>query len=1707
MDAPRKTFSKVVSIVKSWISWPSQSQQANVSRLYEVSDKKSFVCYECNCPFTLCRYCDKIFCALCIENSVPASSSDKRNRIPVCQFCYQPWEQDLASCNNSQVPSLDYSSSLSVSSSTSTSIVTANGNVCSLPVLIGCDQQEQQSMSLDRPSVKIKGLDREILSELRRDLAASLGDSSLKQFDYSTKRGCDDEDDYGVYRSDSEMPHYSGVSGYYGQAEFDGINKIDGSQVDAGVLCNSLEPQYFNMQGLDADVSEDFDADAEPLDFDNNGLLWLPPEPEEYEREAMLFDDEDDDYGNDIGEWRNALLSPCSLGSEESPDRDMSSEEQLMGANNVVDEHFRALITQFFLVENLPVEENDTNSWFEIITSLSWEVATLLKPDTSLRGGGMDQTDNVKIKCIASGNRSDSVVVKGVVCKKNVAHRRMKSNVDRPRLLILGGALEYANHLTSVDTLLQKEMEHMSKAVAKMAALKPDILLVEKSVSRYAQEYLLAKGISLVLNVKMKLLERIALCTAAQIAPSVDHLSSLKLGSCETFRVEKFVEDLGTAGQDGKTSTKTLMFFDGCPKPLGLTILLRGADKDELKKVKQVVKYGVFAAYHLTVETSFLADEGALQQRDKSNPIAEVASYIGGKDTFLAHGPHPSMPLGSSYSYSTTSHPSCVPSLSSIYYYEKPLTTEDINKMDSQISLTTGIRNSVVNNSLEIMDNHHPSPSVNDCWTSDKFDHGILITDIRQNSHNQSSKETKAVNEEQLLVEEEFQPSADHPNIIVSISSRCVWKGTVCEKPHLSRIEYYHSSDKPLGRFLRDNLFDQCYQCNFCRETSEAHLLSYTHGHGTITISVKKLPEIFLQGEKEGKIWMWHRCLKCPRMNGFPPATHRIIMSDAAWGLSFGKFLELSFSNHAAASRVAGCGHSLHRDCLRFYGFGNMVACFRYASIEMHSVYLPPYIMDFDSGNQEWIQEEIDEVVNRAKLLFSEVQNALGHIEDKRSSTMPSNSGLETPESAQQVAELEGMLQREKDEFEEGLHKILNQEKRKGQPRVDILEINRLRRQLLFQSYMWDNRLIYAASSANFTNKRELSSSNSDDKARTDDEKLNSGTSMPRAFSSSAHCILPNSKLMRSPELLGREEGEPGGKISQADHVSDQEIDMTKDTKQYEKEDHQSDDPSKLKGLCIRRSLSDGHYLSMPCLSDTFDAKWRGEEPSGSIILKDNVSVTLDELFVADSSSSTTQRDQAEDQNVLKNMPKGYDFMEDPLIWLGMSFTNFYRSFNRNLQASDHKFDKLADHNPVYVSSLSSFREMELQGEARLLLPIGVNDTVIPVFDDEPSSIIAYALMSPEYHALLIDDEGVDTRPSFYFPDSANSLSFFSTDEPFSSFDSQKSFFSSDDSLSSFSASPLLLRTKAMHPRVSFGGEDGKVKYSVTVYYAKGFDAMRRSFCPSEIDYVRSLSRCKKWGAQGGKSNAFFAKTLDDRFIIKEVTKTELESFIKFGPAYFKYISDSIAAAGPTCLAKIIGIYQVIVKNPKGAKESKMDVLVMENLLFRRKVARLYDLKGSSRSRYNSDTTGTNKVLLDQNLIEAISTSPIFVGYRAKHLLERAVWNDTIFLAKVGVMDYSLLLGIDQEKHELVVGIIDYMRQYTWDKHLETWVKASGILGGPKNAAPTVISPLHYKKRFRKATAGYFYFLPDQWSDSTMPTSKSQPDSFEDNTPQSSSIE
>ena len=53
------------------------------------------------------------------------------------------------------------------------------------------------------------------------------------------------------------------------------------------------------------------------------------------------------------------------------------------------------------------------------------------------------------------------------------------------------GAGSIANKFLSFDALLSQEHGYLQKLVAKIAALQPDVVVVEKAVSRLAQEFLL----------------------------------------------------------------------------------------------------------------------------------------------------------------------------------------------------------------------------------------------------------------------------------------------------------------------------------------------------------------------------------------------------------------------------------------------------------------------------------------------------------------------------------------------------------------------------------------------------------------------------------------------------------------------------------------------------------------------------------------------------------------------------------------------------------------------------------------------------------------------------------------------------------------------------------------------------------------------------------------------------------------------------------------------------------------------------------------------------------------------------------------------------------------------------------------------------------------------------------------------------------------
>jgi len=101
----------------------------------------------------------------------------------------------------------------------------------------------------------------------------------------------------------------------------------------------------------------------------------------------------------------------------------------------------------------------------------------------------------------------------------------------------------------------------------------PNVILVEKSASRDVVERVLKLGVTLVLDMKLNRLERVACCIGSLILSSNSTFNQ-DLSHCDSVYFEKFVEDHATVGEGGKKPSKTLMFLEGCPKRLGCTVSL-----------------------------------------------------------------------------------------------------------------------------------------------------------------------------------------------------------------------------------------------------------------------------------------------------------------------------------------------------------------------------------------------------------------------------------------------------------------------------------------------------------------------------------------------------------------------------------------------------------------------------------------------------------------------------------------------------------------------------------------------------------------------------------------------------------------------------------------------------------------------------------------------------------------------------------------------------------------------------------------------------------------------------------------------------------------------------------------------------------------------------------------------------------------------------
>lgn len=272
-------------------------------------------------------------------------------------------------------------------------------------------------------------------------------------------------------------------------------------------------------------------------------------------------------------------------------------------------EHEELLLQQLLRNENLDL------SWSKVLITQCARIAHAIHPEFNRVLDSMDVRNFVNIKKISGGTRNESTIIGGVVFSKNVAHKDMKTKIDNPKVLLLQCPIAYQRvegKFVTIESLILQEKEYLRNVTSRILSLNPDVVLVHKNVAGIAQDLLRDNGITLVLDVKLSVFERLARCMQCDIVTSIDsNIGKPKLGTCKRFYVKNFIESNGTA--------KSLMFFDIPYSQRGCSLLLRGGTEDELIRLKKVSSFLLFSRYNWRLELSYLLDSFAQPPLKKSS--------------------------------------------------------------------------------------------------------------------------------------------------------------------------------------------------------------------------------------------------------------------------------------------------------------------------------------------------------------------------------------------------------------------------------------------------------------------------------------------------------------------------------------------------------------------------------------------------------------------------------------------------------------------------------------------------------------------------------------------------------------------------------------------------------------------------------------------------------------------------------------------------------------------------------------------------------------------------------------------------------------------------------------------------------------------------------------------------------------------------------
>uniref|UniRef100_A0A671SYS0 1-phosphatidylinositol 3-phosphate 5-kinase n=1 Tax=Sinocyclocheilus anshuiensis TaxID=1608454 RepID=A0A671SYS0_9TELE len=1211
--------------------------------------------------------------------------------------------------------------------------------------------------------------------------------------------------------------------------------------------------------------------------------------------------------------------------------------ERLLSANH---SHMMALLQQLLYSESLSL------SWRDIIVPVVRQVVQTVRPDVRNCDDDMDIRQFVHIKKIPGGKKFDSAVVNGFVCTKNIAHKKMNPYIKNPKILLLKCSIEYLyreeTKFTCIDPIVLQEHEFLKNYVQRIADVRPNLVLVEKTVSRIAQDMLLEHGISLVINVKPQVLDRVSRMTQGDLVISMDQLlTKPRLGTCHKFYLHFF--------QLPNNEMKSLMFFDGCPPQLGCTIKLRGASEYELARVKEIIIFMVCVAYHSQLEISFLMDEFAmppslaesssfpcllesttLEEDDETEPSisessnkdgesprinknASVASFSGGEEEIIKT----STPLSSFTS--SLSQPVSPPFLIS----DLKETSQEVFKGSGEEEKNKELEETLVHRDSTSSETSLPPARLFRDPLQD--DTGLFVTEHVASSDDRLKSISALFKQELKDIILCISPfiTFREPYLLTAAGLRCPSRDYFPEQVYLSPL--LNKDSKELDGRRRKQLLKE----------SGPSSGSLTNGTVSHQRTIQILPCHNLTGarivEHLGSSHELARMLADYRAQG-----GRIRQRE---GMQFREAppTKAPIKSDSEEDKVAGLNEmtwatKVRLDCLNPINHQRLCVLFSSSSEQSNNAPNPcvsPWIVTME--------------------FYGKNDLTLGVFLERycfRPSYQCPSMYCETPmvHHIRRFVHGNGCVQivlKELDSPVPGYqHTILNYSWCRVCKQVTpVVPLSNDSWSMSFTKYL--ELRFYGNQYTRRANAEPCGHS-----IHKDYHQYFSYNQMVASFSYIPVrlfeiCLPPPKIIIRnqgpSKANLQQDLKDFSHKVAQVylaidDRLTSLKTDTFSKTREEKMEDMfaQKDmEESELRGwieklqVRLQTSAMDSPQQLQAVLESVVVKKqglcetlqsWNNrlqdlfQQEKGRKRLSVPPSpgrhrqATLDESKVIDSQPFLTEDrhlntfPSSSGSSSLLQLPSPAEQAAD-VITSGPSFPD-----QDSVSITEDMFEgHLLGSNDSQVKEKSTMKTILanlLPGNSYNPIPLPFDPdkhylmyeherVPIAVCEREPSSIIAFALRytafctsTYKYH---LSNMKLLMRLNVY------GISF--AEEPESG-DKQKK--------------------QTGNPHIELQFSDANAKFYCRIYYAEEFHKMREEIMESsEDDFVRSLSHCVNWQARGGKSGAVFYATEDDRFILKQMPRLEVQSFLDFAPHYFTYITGAVQQKRPTALAKILGVYRI----------------------------------------------------------------------------------------------------------------------------------------------------------------------------------------------------